>query len=44
MSDVCEAMNYFKEYSCLNIFADCGYFPRVNFYPDKGLQQDPAAQ
>ncbi|XP_058813505.1 uncharacterized protein LOC131677624 [Topomyia yanbarensis] len=42
MSDVCETISYFNQYSCESLFAHCGYYYKGNFYPEKGLQQDPA--
>ncbi|XP_062534851.1 uncharacterized protein LOC134204032 [Armigeres subalbatus] len=41
MGDVCDAMSYFRQYPCENIFAHCGYYPGGTFYPEKGLQQNP---
>ncbi|XP_021703794.1 uncharacterized protein LOC110677193 [Aedes aegypti] len=42
MGDVCDAMSFFKQYSCQKLFAHCGYFPGGHFYPEKGLQQNPS--
>ncbi|XP_055538395.1 uncharacterized protein LOC129725956 [Wyeomyia smithii] len=41
LPEVCETLNRFKAYSCVNLFNHCGYFAGGTFLPEEGLSQDP---